>query len=134
MAIEKRPHGPGTVWLSSDGRIAVVDNGGSYPVALFTHEAGDVYSIDGCRFDELDGEWMQFERPAFPVAPPKPHVTQCLVYHPGTTTKVWRTFSNGRCLESDMPARNYTVVPHEDNDQDAIYMIGGRKVCSTCTD
>ena len=109
-------------WHSRDGRkIVVFDWAGS----LRWKHCGRYNTSSGLH--ELDGDdWLPATPPVFPELPPKPRLVYAVLHHAKSWWMHMRDdrFSNGASWES---AGRLTVVPHPDNEPEAVRLIEGAK-------
>lgn len=115
------------IYASRDGHIAVLTVGGAYSWHVVDSQGMWRFYDDG---QELKGDWLPVELPKFPELPPKPDIKLCLVYRPNATEYPgeWRIIVDGKVhgytLPSSLsPPHNYTIVPHPDNDPEAVRLI-----------
>lgn len=120
-----KPDKPG-FWKSRDGRKVIIHEFGRELYFRLVEDTGHTVGLGKPINDLFGNDWLPYDEPEFPKLPEKPKLSQCYVHwFPNAGHKpAWRTFSGGQCREAkNMPLREYVVIPHPDNDPEAVKLI-----------
>jgi len=111
------------IYVCRDGRVAVRHKYRNFQ-EVNVYDPGFYGWAHHTADKEFEGEWKPVELPKFPELPPKPKILQCYVIKDGLGP-FWREFlENGTpCRGVATPLSRYAVIPHPDNDPEAVRLI-----------